>query len=531
MAVPNSTAPTTVPWKAEIRSAGRGSLNRDIYTDVCIIGGGIAGLAAAYELASQKRHVVVLDQSAVGDGETGKSSAHLSNVLDHRFSRIEELHGTEAVRLCHASHSAAIGWFRTVIEREQIACDFESVNGFLFLPPGEDPEVLTAELEAARRAGATAAEMLPRAPLTTFDTGRCIRFPDQAQVNPARFIAGLALAIERLNGTIYGATHAQSIENLGVGLRVHCAGGAAVTANSVVVATNAPINDLVTIHTKQYAYRTYAVAMPVRAGLIPRALYWDTSQEPGNPEGPYHYARLISPAAAEEAEGELLLVGGEDHKTGQSNDADERWKHLINWTEERFPVLGEARYRWSGQIIETMDHLAFIGRNPSGPEGVFVATGDCGMGLTHGAIAGMLISDLISGRANDWTALYDPARKTLRSAWTFTKENLNVASQYTDWLRGGDVASSATILPGEGAVIRSGLKMLACYRDPSGALHVRSAACPHLGGVVHWNSAERTWDCPCHGSRFDAYGGVLNGPATRGLSEVETSLEEHVAAS
>jgi Rieske Fe-S protein len=221
---------------------------------------------------------------------------------------------------------------------------------------------------------------------------------------------------------------------------------------------------------------------------------------------------------------DVLIVGGEDHKTGQEDDGADRFSRLEAWARQRFP-MGTVEFRWSGQVIEPVDGLGYIGRNPGDKGHVFVATGDPGHGMTHGTIAGMLISDMILGRPNDWERLYDPSRKSLRSAAEYVRENVNVARQYVDYVTPGEVRSEADIRPGEGAVIRHGLRKLAVYRDEAGALHRASAVCPHLGCIVHWNSLERTWDCPCHGSRFSVDGAVLNGPALGGLERSGVSPE------
>jgi Rieske Fe-S protein len=239
------------------------------------------------------------------------------------------------------------------------------------------------------------------------------------------------------------------------------------------------------------------------AGSIPRALYWDTAD-------PYHYVRLS---------GDILIVGGEDHKTGQKDDGEERLRRLESWTRERFPI-GRVEFRWSGQVMEPVDGLGYIGRNPGDKQHVYVATGDSGHGMTHGTIAGILITDLILGRSNEWENLYDPGRKSIRSTGEYIKENLNVAKQYTDYLWPGEARSEDAIRPGQGAVVRQGLTKVAVYRDEAGTLHRASAVCPHLGCIVHWNSLEQSWDCPCHGSRFNVEGGVLNGPALGGLGSV-----------
>jgi Rieske Fe-S protein len=184
-------------------------------------------------------------------------------------------------------------------------------------------------------------------------------------------------------------------------------------------------------------------------------------------------------------------------------------------------MVEEIEYRWSGQVMEPVDSLAYIGRNPADADNVFIATGDSGMGMTHGTIAGMLLSDLIVGRQNPWTDLYDPSRKTLVAVKDFAKENANVMAQYADLVTPGDVDSVDQIAKGEGAVLRNGLSKNAVYRDDEGLLHSRSAVCTHLGCVVSWNAAEKTWDCPCHGSRFDCLGSVINGPANKDLPPVK----------
>jgi Rieske Fe-S protein len=202
----------------------------------------------------------------------------------------------------------------------------------------------------------------------------------------------------------------------------------------------------------------------------------------------------------------------------------ERFGKLAQWAHQRWKNAGEVRYRWSGQVMEPVDGLAFIGRNPRDAEGVFVVTGDSGNGMTHGTIAGMLIADLVEGRDNPWAKLYDPSRKTASAIKDFAKENLNVAVQYVkDYAGGGDVDDVTKIARGEGSVVRRGLRKHAVYRDASGELHEYSAVCPHLGCIVHWNAAEQTFDCPCHGSRFDKTGKVINGPANSGLEAVTTA--------
>jgi len=480
------------------------ALAGDLETDVCVVGAGIAGLTTAYQLGRAGRSVTVLDEGVPGRRQSWRTTAHLASALDDRFTEIERLHGSEGARLAADSHAAAIDHIGRIVAQEGIACGFKRLPGYLFLAPADPPERLDRELEAARRAGLPV-EKVPRLPFPGFGTGPCLRFPGQGQLDPAPYLAGLAAGIRRDGGRLFSGAHVVAVE-AGDPARVRTAAGPVVTARAVVVATNTPINDRVAIHTKQAPYRTYVISAPLPAGELEPALYWDTGD-------PYHYVRLRGDGSG----GDALIVGGEDHKTGQADDADQRYLRLEAWARERFPALGPVTHRWSGQVLEPVDGLAFIGPNPLDAPNVFVATGDSGMGMTHGTIAGILLTDLLVGLPNPWAPLYDPARKTLRAVSAFARENANVALQYAQWVTPGDLPGEEILPPGAGAVLRRGLAKVAVYRDPEGNLHECSAVCPHLGGIVAWNSGEHTWDCPCHGSRFSARGEVLSGPALTGL--------------
>jgi glycine/D-amino acid oxidase-like deaminating enzyme/nitrite reductase/ring-hydroxylating ferredoxin subunit len=487
------------------------SLLEDAMAKVCIVGAGIAGLSTAYFLNRAGHSVIVLDDGPVAGGETGRTTAHLSNAIDRRYSSIEWLHGRKGTQLVAESHSQAIDTIENVVTTEGIDCDFERLNGYLFAPPGESTQILQRELEAARRAGLADISLLPKAPLDWFNTGPCLCFPNQAQFHPLKYMTALAAAIEQRGGRIFTGTHVTKIEGGAVAsVRTN---GPTVSSEYVVVATNTPVNDLVAIHTKQAAYRSYVVGARIPRASVTRALYWDTSD-------PYHYLRIHRHNVQGK---DLLLVGGEDHKTGQAKDSEERFGRLEEWARERFPMIESFDYHWSGQVMESVDGLAYIGANPMDAPNVFIATGDCGIGMTHGTIAGILLTDLILGHDHPWKALYDPSRITARAIGDFAKETFNMGAQYTDWLTPGEAARAEDIPPGSGAVIRRGLSKVAVYRHSNGSVEEFSAVCPHLGGIVAWNATEKTWDCPCHGSRFDVSGRVLNGPAIGGLEPVNES--------
>jgi glycine/D-amino acid oxidase-like deaminating enzyme/nitrite reductase/ring-hydroxylating ferredoxin subunit len=482
--------------------------------DVCVVGAGIAGLSTAYMLSRSGKSVVVLDDGPIGGGNTGRTTAHLSNAIDDRYVEVERLHGAEGARIAAESHTEAIDTIEAVVGREAIDCDFRRVDGYLFLAPEHSPELLDRELDAAHRAGLAGVERLERAPVEGFESGPCLRFPRQGQFHPLRYLAGLARAIAGSGGRIYTGAHVGEVRG-GDRPLVRTDDGFEIRASAIVVATNTPVNDRVAVHTKQAGYLSYAIAAVVDRGAITPVLLWDTGD-------PYHYVR-VQPSP----DHDLLIVGGEDHKVGQADDFDERYLRLENWTRARFRGVGRIEYRWSGEVFETVDYLAFIGRNPLDSPNVYIATGDSGMGMTHGTIAGILLSELISGNdAHPWAGLYDPGRVRLRAAGEFARENLNAVAHYGQWFSGGEVESADDIPPGEGAVLRRGAGKIAVYRDLAGGLQCLSAMCTHLACVVTWNSSEQTWDCPCHGSRFDPYGAVINGPAVRPLVPVEEPEEQ-----
>ena len=513
-------------WTTSFGLDPRPSLSRDVTADVCVVGAGIAGLTTAYMLAREGKAVVVVDSGPIGGGETGRTTAHLTNALDDRYYQIVEWRGEEEARLAAESHTAAISRIEAIAVRENIECDFERLDGYLFRSPSEPVDQLERELKACHAAGLLEVDIVERSPIESFDTGRCLRFPRQAQFHPLKYLAGLARAIESNGGLIFNFSPVVQIEG-GLPARVATKDGPVLNARDVVVATNTPINNRIAVHTKLAAYRTYAMALTVPVGSVPKALYWDT-------EVPYHYIRLQEAGTelrSNEPNGtralyDRLIVGGEDHKTGQGDDTIDRFARLEQWARERFPMIENVEFSWSGQVMESVDGLAFIGRNPMDHANVYIATGDSGMGMTHSTIAGMILSDLIMYRENPWTSLYDPARLPAKAASRFAQENLNVIAQYAERFTAGEVESVDEIQPGTGCVVKRGLSKIAAYRDEQGTLHEMSALCPHLRCVVGWNSAESTWDCPCHGSRFDRFGHVTNGPAVTDLQIIDDRRAE-----
>ena len=501
-------------WRDSLSTQQCVPLTGDLACDVCVIGAGIAGLTTAYELALSGKQVVVVDPNpSAGGGETRFTTAHLASAIDDRFQEVIRIRGKHMAQLAYQSHAAAIDRIEAICQAESISCGFRRSNGYLFPAPG-DAKLIESEFEAATSAGCPV-ELQETLPISDFGDGPCLRFSNQATFEPSRYLDGLFAAAKRHGAKFYGKSRATEVTG-GSPAIVRTEQGGTIRATAVVVATNTPIHTRVTMHTKLAAFSTYAIAGPIPRGSIPDALYWDTLD-------PYHYIRLVTSLDRDDLEPDtdLLIVGGADHKTGQESDPARRWDDLENWARERFPQFKKVTHFWSGMVMETLDGLAYIGADPSGEKNVYLVTGDSGMGMTHGTIAGQLLRDLILDRPNPWTELYDPARLPFRSTGEYISDGANVAMQYTDWLTSGDVRSEKDIERGEGAVVRHGLSKLAVYCETDGKMHSMSAVCPHLGGLVRWNSAEKTWDCPCHGSRFEAKGAVIHGPANTGLSLLE----------
>lgn len=392
-------------WCATAAPFPSPSLEQNVRADVCVIGAGIAGLTTAYLLAREGQSVVVLEKDKIGGGETSHTSAHLSNTLDVGYRKIESLHGETGARLAAHSHSSAISRIDFIVAKEHIDCRFERVDGYLFLGPHDSENDLRLEFEAARRAGLSVKEV-QHAP-SHLELGPCLKFRRQAQFHPLKYLAGLAAAFKRYGGRIYTATEARKI-NSGKTAEIITANKKKVSAAAVVVATNTPANHRVSLRAKQTAYRSYVIGIPIRANSIPKALYWDT-------EDPFHYVRLQR-MNDHLGERHLLILGGEDHKATQPEDIENRFARLRSWARARFGTLAEPEFHWSGQVMNSADGLALIGPNPGDEGNVYIATGDSGMGLTHGTIAGILLTDLILGRENPWAALYNPSRASLRSA-------------------------------------------------------------------------------------------------------------------
>ncbi len=495
-------------WKTESLEGtpSQTPLHRDVTSEVCVVGGGIAGLTTAYFLSRTGKNVTLIDQGMPGAGETTRTTAHLTCVLDDRFASLIKIHGKKRTALAVHSHETAISSIRNIIRKHKIECDFEKVPGFLIVTAPKKDTTLESEFSACQELSIHHVKMSRTSPVKEFERFPSLQFADQAQFHPGKYAEGLLRTLREAGVVIYPQTQAVHIEGGDV-CNVYTPNGV-IHAGHVVVATDTPIDNKVSIIHKLAPYRSYVIAGKVPRGSLPFGLYWDT-------ELPYHYMRL---------HGDTLIVGGSDHRTGSRDHGHtevDSLHALERWTRAHFPMMGPILSHWSGQIVETPDGLPLIGAHSSYGPNVYIATGFSGNGMTYGTIAGLLITDLIQKRANPWAEVYDPRRIRLRSSARSLKENTESLIQYEDWFRKGEVDNETEIGIGEGRVLRQGLNRVAVYKDPNGECHRLSAKCPHLGGVVRWNEEEKTWDCPCHGSRFSAVGKVMHGPACHDLKVVD----------
>lgn len=512
-------------WYRDYSPPTYAPLAEDAVADVCIVGAGIAGLTCAYLLARAGRSVIVLEGKEIAGGESGRTSAHLVSAIDDRFVEIERQHGQTGARLQYESHAAAIDLIESIASREQIRCGFKHVDGYLFPGSNDDAAFLEEELAAARRAGVKFVEQLMSCPADGAPGGPCLRFGRQARFQPLVFLGELAKRLDAMGVRLHCRSLVTDLATANGRVEAKLQNGFTVTANHGIAATNvpAPIGNWAGIYTKFAPYRSYMLGIEVVQGSessIADALYWDN-------DDPYHYVRLERDR--DRTSGDVLLVGGEDHKTGQHTSASEQeacYQRLETWARKHFKPLGDVVYRWSGQVNEPDDGVAFIGRVPtSNHENCYVITGDSGMGLTHGVLGAQLIADLIEGRESPYADLYRPDRKPLHAVGTFLSENMNAVAQYVDHFTSGDVSTVDDIAADCGAVIREGISKVAAYRDAGGSVHKCSAVCPHLKGIVAWNESEKSWDCPLHGSRFGPRGEVLHGPAVTDLKPKEPDHE------
>lgn len=475
--------------------------------DVAVIGSGIAGISTAYELCQRGKSVMVIDRGRICGGMTSRTSAHLAPLCDDLVSEMTKIKGYEATKLFCDSQAAAVDRIEQIQKKENIDCDFRRLDGYLFQGRDMPADTIDQEMDAVRGVGAPVHRLMG-VPFNGCETRHTLRYSRQATLHPLKYLAGVATACIDKGVSFFRDSAVEEVTEDEGGVTVN-AGRGVVRAKHAVVATNSSISDRFAIHTKTAPYRTYVIVFELKRGVLPDALYWDT-------EDPYHYLRL-QPGSADL---DHVLVGGEDHKSGEADDADERFGKLESWARALISGLGEVTHRWSGQVLDTIDYAGFIGRDPGG-KNIYVAMGDSGQGLTHGVAGAMLNTSLIFGENHPWKGLYEPGRVPLKAAKNFIAENVTALESFAEYVAPGEIGSLDDLKRGKGAIVRRGVEKIAAFRDEAGGLHLQSASCTHVGCHLRWNSFETCWDCPCHGSIFDVDGQPINAPAVRPLTRVE----------
>jgi glycine/D-amino acid oxidase-like deaminating enzyme/nitrite reductase/ring-hydroxylating ferredoxin subunit len=502
---------TQALWSAVAEPKAYAPLSGDIEVDVAVVGAGITGLSTACLLAKAGKKVAVLEEKQVGMGTTGSSTGNLYAPVDERLYSISSKHNMETMKSVAVSRIEAIDLIEQLVKEYNIDCDFERVPWYFFSEPGDDMmKKVEKEREAAREAGLYVSDKAPGN--FPFKVGAIANVAKQAQFNPLKYVQGLADAIFGYYCQIYENTKVTRVED-GETCIVHTNYGK-VRAKKVVMATHSP-KGIYGVHTAMEPYREYAMAVKLRGELPAGGVYWHMRQM-------QHYS--VRPYS--NGQGNFLLVLGEAHKVGSKEHNEENFPKLEQYLRERFDVKSVV-YKWAAQNYKPADTLPYIGTSPM-ENNTYIATGFAADGLTYGTLAAMIISDAIQGKENPWASLYDPKRFTpVASAPKFIKENVSVATHLVkDYLLTGDTAELKEVKLGEGKVIKMDGDQLAVYNDEQGQIHVVSAVCTHMGCVVHWNNAEKSWDCPCHGSRFSTDGDVLEGPAYDSLSKINVSRDK-----
>lgn len=496
-------------WRATAPLPAFPPLDGGTGADVVVVGGGITGLTTALLLQRDGARVALVEARRIGAGTTGGTTGKLTAQHALTYASLVEQHGEDRARAYAEANQQAIGAVAGLVVELGIDCALTRAPAFVYALSAEDRWRLEAEHEAARRLG------LPST-LTDdvdlpFPVEQALRFDDQAHLHPGAYLAGLASAVAAGGGTIAERTRALGIEEEGGSVEVHTEHGT-VTADHAVVATLLPVADRGGFFAKARPTRGYGIAVRLASGGIDgmhidvastrSTRPWDDDGRPG------------------------IIVVGETHETGDEEHTPARWGALERWAREHFDVAS-IEYRWSAQDFTPVDDLPYVGRSPRS-ERTLVATGMRKWGLTNGTAAAQILTDLVAGRESPWHEAFDATRIGGATAVKdLVQDNLQVGKElvggYVERLGAGAVDH---LEPGEGGLAKVDGRTVGAYRDPSGQVHAVSATCTHMGCTLQWNRAETSWDCPCHGSRFDCDGTVLEGPAVQALDRVELDQTE-----
>ncbi len=477
-------------------------LDRDKSFDAIIVGAGITGLTTALFLKHKGLSVAVVEAETIGAGTSGATTAHATAQCDHGYYALESEYGRETTKLIQASLTTAIDIIERLTNDLEFDCDFRRVHGYFYAETKVGSETVNRELQAARNAGLDV-EIVKHVPLP-FKTVRGYRLKNQARFHALKYLNGLAAAVQGKGCHIFTGTRVTKVTD-GHPCKVETAAGLSMTAKHVVLATHTPLG-FTPLQATLVPKESFVLTATVKH-LPEDGLFWDT-------EDPYNYTRLV-----DSSDGALVMIGGRDLKTAHGDEA-RSFAELERYVRERYSVK-DIVHQWSAQFYEPAGHLPSIGKRP-GSQHVYVATGFSGDGMTLGTISGHMLAAQIVGTVTEWDELYRPDRLHLTGLKAFLTETLDTAVNFIgDRINLSDAADALNLAPGNGGIVNAGGKQIAAYRDESGDLRSFSAVCPHLGCIVRWNGEQKSFDCPCHGSRFDLEGEVIEGPALKGLPRVE----------
>jgi glycine/D-amino acid oxidase-like deaminating enzyme/nitrite reductase/ring-hydroxylating ferredoxin subunit len=501
---------TTIPdtkrlsyWLDSAPASDYPSLSKSIGVDVAVIGAGMVGVTAALFLKERGATVALVEADRVAGGVTANTTAKVSSAHGLHYEALRSSFGDDGARDYAAANQWGLAKMAELVEQRAIDCDWRRKPAFVYSVDPSQRDDLDKELAAALGAGLPVTGVDEAAELP-FTIERALRYEDQAEFHPVKYLRHLAAVIPGGGSHVFERSRVVAAKD-GHPATVTTREGATVTADNVIVATHFPFLDRGLYFARMHAERSYAIGLFVDGPQV-EGMYLST-------EDPSHTIRSIPTER-----GEMLMVGGESHKVGQADEAT-RYAAVEEWAREHWNVR-EIAYRWSTQDAMPVDGVPFIGKHQPGAKSLWVATGFLKWGLAAGTAAAQILTDRVLGaEPPSWAGLFDSTRLTpVASAAEFVKENANVAKRMVgDHLARADYGSVDDIPAGAGGTVRIGTKKVGVYRDDDGALHAVSTLCTHLGCAVVWNTGERSWDCPCHGSRFDPDGGVLEGPAVKDL--------------
>jgi len=490
-------------WIATSESTDYAALGDGLRVDTAVVGGGVAGITTAAKLDAAGQTVAILERDRILQGVTAHTTAKVTSLHGLVYDRLIEHFGVDGARQYAAANRAAIEDIAGTVERRDIDCGFGRAPAYTYATPDDDRLKIRSEVDAAGRVGLPASYVeeteLP------FEVQAAVRFDDQAYFHPRQYLLELARDVEDGESHVFEGTTVDGVAD-GAPCRVSTDRGT-VRADDVVVASHFPVADDALYFSRMRPKRSYVVAVRL-AGDPPDGMYY-------HPSEPYFSVR---PHATDDS---LVLLGGQNHRTGHADSTAKRYRRLERQARERFDVEA-IEYRWATQDFVSVDRVPFVGRAAPQLSNVYVATGFGGWGMTNGTAAGRLLADEILDREPAWSELFDPTRlKPLASTSEFLSHNKHAMRHYVaDSLGSQPSLESVALDPGEAGVYEVADDPVAVYRDDDGEIHARSAVCPHMGCLVSWNDGERSWDCPCHGSRFDIDGEVLDTPAVDGLDDV-----------